>query len=626
MKPVAALLWKECRELRWFLITGLIIFLILPLIGAIQHHWLRDYRLELETTPWVAAFAGVLAVFIAVGSSCRDLSDRLMVFWRSRPISIGQWLSIKYLSGLSLVVLLCTLPLLVEAWLSDARGRSIDGALILLAWHPFVVSAIYSMAFLIGCLVRRVTQAAMLSLAAMLLIYFMPYVLPPLDWLSLALMIETSERVRWDHSIASSVAYIGRLPWQVAYTPAHIYYVLGMLGISALSAVAAWLAVRKDWRVAADQKLMYWSIGLAGLMLVWAMAYQVGSNLPVQQEMAMPGENQVPRDIIASGNHAVLLTMPYWDQHTVNSELRVWRLWPLEITSSGVNVGQAVKFDRNEDGCLLENLVLHPTGKHAYVPAGQDYVQATASRLSDGDRSSWRPELWTVRLDGGGHVVHRLDLGRETMSGSSLRLYILENRLYMATASRLAAMDITNAEAPRLLWTRPYDPDLIGIRRSGRIQEGVIEIGLCALDGLSPRQRLEATASLVMYRQICLNDEFMYFYDQQALSVYRLARLDEKQARFELVGSTRHTAIELLLWQGWGGLTTCNGTLYGSRSSGKGSFGLTVYDTRDPRHVRRAGHFAAPSGYSPFATAPLPDGRVLVGGTKLYLLGRPRGN
>lgn len=51
---------------------------------------------------------------------------------------------------------------------------------------------------------------------------------------------------------------------------------------------------------------------------------------------------------------------------------------------------------------------------------------------------------------------------------------------------------------------------------------------------------------------------------------------------------------------------------------------LTVYDLRDPARPRRAGHFAAPEKLIK-AAAPLPGGRIILGGRELLVLPPPRG-
>lgn len=622
MTTFTALLWKEWRELRWFLVTGLGIFLIMPLIGAIEGHWIHKLRLDVETTPWVSSFAGVLAVFIAVGSGCRDLSDRVMIFWRSRPISVGRWLAIKYLSGLALVLLLCTLPLLVEIGVNRTYSHFAVDAPILLVWHPFVLMAIYSVAFLMACLVRRVTQAAMLSLVAMLLIYFLPYVLPPLNWLSLNLMLEASERARWGAPYTVP-DYIGWLPWNVAYTPAHVHYALGMLAISALSAIAAWLAVRNEWRVTADRKLMYWSIGLAGLLLLWATAYQLGSNLPVQQEMAMPGKNQVARAIIVNGNRALLLTTdnPFTPAYSV-----AWNLWLIEVAPSGLKVGGATTLPMGiyERYLGRQDAALANDGLHAYL-LSWSHIEYAKNQTVDAVRS----ELLTISLDrGSSPVVHRLNMGVGFIGGGTWSIQHVGNRLYISMGSRLAAVDISDPSTPRKLWDRLWAPWTLAEALQSWSRSEEIQLSLEDFDGLTPHERLETMFRLATSGYYCLDGDVLITTDpyQGALLTYRLALLTDKRALFKIAGRYRATAIEGLVRGITGSWTAQNGKLYSTRRTSLGTIDLTVYDFGDPQYPRRTGHFAAPTSQDWPASAPLPDGRVLVAGTKLYLVGRAHVN
>jgi hypothetical protein len=49
---------------------------------------------------------------------------------------------------------------------------------------------------------------------------------------------------------------------------------------------------------------------------------------------------------------------------------------------------------------------------------------------------------------------------------------------------------------------------------------------------------------------------------------------------------------------------------------------VTVFDIHDPQRPRPVGHFAVP-GDAPLVVCALPDGRALIGGRKLYLVGPP---
>jgi hypothetical protein len=47
---------------------------------------------------------------------------------------------------------------------------------------------------------------------------------------------------------------------------------------------------------------------------------------------------------------------------------------------------------------------------------------------------------------------------------------------------------------------------------------------------------------------------------------------------------------------------------------------VDVYDVNGPHPLRQVGHFAAPGVIN---VCPLPDGRAIVGGSKLWLVGPP---
>src|SRR5207247_456860 len=105
-----------------------------------------------------------------------------------------------------------------------------------------------------GCLVRRTAHAGMLALAAMLLVYFLPAILPPLQWLN-----STEIDSAWDP--IRTVKFEG-----------------GMLAIATVSLALALLAVRRDWRVESGQRMMYGAISAAILILFTSAAFQLGTN------------------------------------------------------------------------------------------------------------------------------------------------------------------------------------------------------------------------------------------------------------------------------------------------------------------------------------------------------------
>ncbi len=99
-----------------------------------------------------------------------------------------------------------------------------------------------------------------------------------------------------------------------------------------------------------------------------------------------------------------------------------------------------------------------------------------------------------------------------------------------------------------------------------------------------------------------------------AVSVLPLAKTGQYEESLleKIFGSFRYSGIKLK-----------NGLLYVSGAAIGGMFNphVTVFDARGDRPLRPVGHFAAPG--SAMLACPLPDGRPLVAGSKLWVVGPP---
>jgi hypothetical protein len=106
------------------------------------------------------------------------------------------------------------------------------------------------------------------------------------------------------------------------------------------------------------------------------------------------------------------------------------------------------------------------------------------------------------------------------------------------------------------------------------------------------------------------------FNETVQFAVLRLTSLADDRAEFEIVGRYEPTLIQRLANGGVRPIQVQNGLLY---AAGENRV-LDVFDVSGEGPVKLRAHFAAP-GLEAFA--PLPDGRVLAGGSKIWLLGRP---
>src|SRR5206468_6461378 len=124
MKQLSAIFWKEWHDARWFLAVALLLFIGMPVIGAVEARFSYSPGFDFNASPWVIPLGGFLAILTAVGMTCRDLGNRLEDFWRSRAISPLRWILVKYLVGLAVVLTACIAPLLLELWIGNLRSST----------------------------------------------------------------------------------------------------------------------------------------------------------------------------------------------------------------------------------------------------------------------------------------------------------------------------------------------------------------------------------------------------------------------------------------------------------------------------------------------------------------------
>ncbi|MHC5035272.1 MAG: hypothetical protein ACYTFZ_09570, partial [Planctomycetota bacterium] len=285
MTRFAAVAWKEVRELLWFLAAGVLFFSGVPLVVALYVG--RDLGMAPALVLW---FGGATAVFVAVGVVSRDFSDGLRVFWQSRPIPVLWALSVKWIAGWLVVLTVTCAPLavLVAMGLPDSRP-----ILAMLACHTFVLLAIYAAAFLLSCLLRQGAQAAVLSLAAGLLLYFAPALFPQLNFMDVF------------HVMAGAELTGG---WLGDYSAFGGGYVACAAGAATLAGVA----VARDWRLRLGRKTIAWLLAGVALLSLGANAFQLGSNLELERRISVlpkgpEGARRVVRMVASEGRGVLLL-------------------------------------------------------------------------------------------------------------------------------------------------------------------------------------------------------------------------------------------------------------------------------------------------------------------------------
>jgi hypothetical protein len=585
MKQLSSLIWKEWHEARGFLWVGLGVFLGLPILGGLEALGQNHGQFDISTEEWILTFGGVLAVFVGVGVSCRDFSGHLEDFWRSRPVSVTRWMAVKYVVGLMVVLAACLIPPTVELLIGHRQADENELA-PLISSFSFMWTTIYSMGFLAGCLVRRNAHAAMLGLAAMLLLYFLPLIVPPLVGLSIA-------------NVRNSYEPIFRTTFQrFAWSRGQYWFAAQMLIIALAVLSLSLVAVQRNWRVESGRKMMYGSVSGAFLILFASAAFQLGTNMPLLQQIDLLPDEHVYQ-IIWDGHSYIAATARYG--HTNYQNFRR----PLEINATGIALGDATILHAGDQYWGANNWVVSAPDQ----PLVFYHVVVTSNN-----------EVELNVYEEEGPFVQRVPLDwRSNVNQPYPHLYAFKDRLYVF-GSRLVTLDIGQPLAPKIISNTPFSYGEDGWAFNG---ENEVTLALPEVPDLLPKQRLEAALQNVE----AFDGEILCTQLGSALTEYRLTHLTDAAAIFQEVGQYQETLLERIFgaYNYWPpDMKIENGLLYVSPGAKVPVINphVTVFDLRGPHPLQPIGHFAAPGAEMVYL---LPDGRAIVGGTKLWLIGPPPG-
>jgi hypothetical protein len=201
--------------------------------------------------------------------------------------------------------------------------------------------------------------------------------------------------------------------------------------------------------------------------------------------------------------------------------------------------------------------------------------------------------------------------------------YVWQGRLYVI-GSRLAMFDISEPLKPRLISEVPFGYsdhylDLAGVDE--------FPLNLPPVVDLPPQQRAEVAVKRHWgWESSGLEGDIFcaWSLNINTLCEYRLTKLSDSVAVFKKVGQYQTTMLDRVFgFYGYYDMKMLNGLLYMSQGGNGGPFNpaITVFETRGEPPLRIVGHFAAPGIQT---VCPLPDGRALVGGSKLWLVGPPQ--
>ena len=176
--------------------------------------------------------------------------------------------------------------------------------------YSFILLLIYSVSFVLGQCVRGILHAAILAVGVMALIFVMPLVIAPLNWLSVELV------QRADVGVLDLRSFIAFAATMTALSIA----LLGLAGI-------LW---KRNVQIEVDQRTLGWSVAAILLVLTAGIAFPMGTNLTAQQVISLPIDQEgVVHDMAADGNDVLILLCDRSPRETPGSA------WSECISASG---------------------------------------------------------------------------------------------------------------------------------------------------------------------------------------------------------------------------------------------------------------------------------------------------
>lgn len=618
-KQLFALSWKEWRESRWLLATGLFVLLGLPLVHAAQGVAIDHRTFDVEPAPWVMLLGGLLAMVVGTAAGGRDLTGKVDDFWRSRPVGVGRWAAVKFAAGLLVVLASCLIPLAVELATPHRTHHDpyLAGGMVI--WGPPLWAALYGVGFLVACLVRRPAHAALLAVAGLAFVYLAPIAVPQLRTIGVPWVLERSRA-----SYLSEGGGYSRTPSPIAFHREQLAFVLTMVGVAAAAFVVGLVALGRQWEVRSGRRMLFGLAGTSMFALFATASIQQGSSLPVLREISLdPGERAVA--IKMDGGIGVMATTARPGVSEIDA------LRTVRATPDGVTLGPLVNLlglDGRGQGFPLSYGT--PERSFAWSAARPDIVYLIDVRTDRPSRLD--AELVIVSIapgSPGGTVLSRLPLYSVKPDAEGVMPYVghvpmslLGNHLHTYSwvndrENWWRAVDVSDPARPSML---PGIIDMSATRPAGERDPHLTYYRVLPDTGGAMVERLEWWNGTGLK----VDGDVLFKRGQgDSLTVSKVANISRDWVEAREVSRYDRSLVEQyfggsIVLDAVGGGRVYTGAI--SSSGGRTRTRITALDVRDPGSPKPAGHFAVTSE-SQVVVGPLPDGRALIGGDKLYLVG-----
>ncbi|MDH4201929.1 MAG: hypothetical protein OEV87_03465 [Phycisphaerae bacterium] len=254
---IGRIIHQQVMQLRWHFLSCLGLLMALPIEEAFIN--LRDghgfYVTGLSLgIPIVVA--PLLAGLIACGNVQADLDENRFIFWRSKPVGVKTFMTIKYLVGLFMAFVVIASPVLfaiisckfvqyerIELGIYQAMGNSLMISLLA-----------YSLCFFCNTLVRKTARAWLIGMAVTVFLLLVPFVLP-LNF----------------KDVVSSFRYFSVIYLVITLTPSLVAFIISLVAVS------------RDWHLQTNLKGLLWT-GASLIFLLMLLFTRQVANIKVLDE------------------------------------------------------------------------------------------------------------------------------------------------------------------------------------------------------------------------------------------------------------------------------------------------------------------------------------------------------
>jgi hypothetical protein len=593
------LLWKEWAESRSILMISAIIFLVLPLIGAVEH--IVQYgHFEIWTSPWVLSLGGVLAVVAAAGTIIPDVTRRFE-FIRSQPIPLTRWLLAKYAVGLSVVLAVLIVSLALE--LITDRPTTSTGfyRTALLVTLPFTWIAIYSIAFALACLIRRTALTVVAGIFAMIVLYFLPPLVPGLEMLSLSRVTDDLSRQTFGNTIVQR-------PGLAALHPSYFLFTATLLAITAIVLCIAVVAINRDWRIESNRRAIVWAMAILVLAPVTTASLQLGANMPVLQKLDVDEKEEIVRFMPDSGG-GILFSSRTIGMSPITRQPLV-QIFARRVTP-GLQLTVGPKIPVENDGW---GGGWNASPAHNICYAFTAMLAPDPTEQQDNPHRTEYPILFAMRIQDKSIESTSLEMKDHPSTDFGMPIFAYHgSTLTVVSGKHELSFNSTDPMHPKLISMKP-------LNTSPHLNETPNGFAFIypAESSMSADELLAGFEHEYWWENAGDLKTFVVIHEGK-LRCYARSDSQPGMVKFDLAGQYTPLPLETMFHGIADGRIGFNNGLLTTTSH----LDVSLFDVSNPSYPRRIGHYAEPTRHYKVLDV-LPDGRVILSNDNhLVVLGRP---